>query len=268
LFQKGVAVCEGDPDRAIYQTVAHSEVRADGGEDVLFIHANGKDAIATPVSLLRKTGTPVCAIVDIDVLNSEKVLRNLLEALSVKGKILEQILGSRKEIAELVDKTPEEQLLASLGSSVKDWLGKKFTDLRQARKTLESAAQRASSKWAAVKAKGLDYFDTTNRKAVKKLIETCSSLGLFIVSKGELEGWMSLSAAKGKEWNRKALEQLHEGKCPSDLRDFIAAIVKFLATPSGSIDDSVAVEADSGSSMRAEPPGRWKEPSIEDLESK
>jgi hypothetical protein len=51
---------------------------------------------------------------------------------------------------------------------------------------------------------------------------------LFVVPKGELESWMNLGVSKGREWNRKALEELHNRKCPDELRQFVEGVVKFL----------------------------------------
>jgi len=228
LFQKGVAVCEGDPDRAVYQTVAHRYVKKLGGEDVLFIHANGKEALKNPVKMLCNAGTPVCAVVDLDVLNSEQVLREVLTALKAEAKI-EEIVSLRGKIAELVEKAPEAELLAKLQTSVKDWTNSPYSDLREARKRLADIAQKAS-KWSSVKANGIDYFKEADRGDVQRLIKLCSEAGLFIVPKGELENWMNVGFSKGKQWNRKALQELHDGKCPQELGEFVEALVKFLMT--------------------------------------
>ncbi len=241
LFQKGVAVCEGDPDRAIYQTVAHGEqLRRNGGEDVLFIHANGKDAAKTPVELLRQAGTPVCAIVDIDVLNSGQVLGELLESLTGRMRPAEA-MQLRDRIAEVVEKTTEEQLLANLRLAVQEWEGRQHSDLRQARRALRNIAQLAS-KWDEVKTRGLDYFGEETRPDVERLIKLCRELGLFIVQKGELEGWIPLGVAKGKKWNRRALEELHAGRLPVDLQDFVAGVVAFLRSPADAIEETKQVE--------------------------
>jgi OLD-like protein len=227
-----VVVCEGDADRAIYQTVAHGDLKENGGEEVLFIHANGKAAIKGPLEMLRKAGTPVCVIVDFDILNSETLLRETYELLSTTA-LTSEMIALRIKIAELVEKTPEEELLTNLRSSVQDWESASHTDLREARKRLENIAERAS-KWKAANARGVDYFEKADRKDIQRLIKRCSDVGLFVVSKGELESWMPLGVSKGKNWNRKALEELHEGRCPQDLRGFVEEIVNFLTGPADS----------------------------------
>ena len=226
LFQKGVVVCEGDPDRAVYQTVAHRDVKKLGGEDVLFIHANGKEALKNPARMLRNAKTPVCAIVDLDILNSEQVLHELLVLFATEPSITE-LLGLRAKIAEVVEKAPETDLITKLQSSVDEWRKNAYTDLREARKRLGEIADRAS-KWKTVKATGVDYFSGAERTSVDDFVSKCAGIGLFVVTRGELEGWMNLGVSKGREWNRKALEELHNGKCPAELRQFVEGVVKFL----------------------------------------
>jgi hypothetical protein len=230
LFQKGVAVCEGDPDRAVYQTVAHHDSKTLGGEDVLFVHSNGKQALKNPVEMLRSAKTPVCAIVDLDILNSEQVLRDLLNSLGAASNVAE-ILELRTKIAQVVESTPDANLIAKLQSSVDEWRRKSYTELREARKRLGEIANTAS-KWKTVKTSGVDHFSGSDRNNVDDFISKCAAVGLFVVPKGELENWISVGAVKGKEWNRKALEELHNRNCPEDLKKFVEDIVKFLVPPS------------------------------------
>ena len=135
----------------------------------------------------------------------------------------------RGKIAELVEKAPEAELLAKLQTSVKDWTNSPYSDLREARKRLADIAQKAS-KWSSVKANGIDYFKEADRGDVQRLIKLCSEAGLFIVPKGELQNWMNVGFSKGKQWNRKALQELRDGKCPQELGEFVEALVKFLMT--------------------------------------
>lgn len=226
LFHRGVAVCEGDPDRAIYQTVLHQFLRSHGGEDVLLIHSNGKDAVKTPVEMLRSAGTPVCAIVDIDILNSSKILTDIIVALTGMPPI-SRILELREKISTAVEQVTEQQLLELLKSSVQQWLQTEHPDLRHARKALVSSA-RIRSRWEDVKSKGVDFFQGEERIAVDELLGLLSEIGLFVVHRGELEGWMQVGMSKGKRWSRLALERLHTGQCPPDLENFMRSIAKFL----------------------------------------
>lgn len=229
LFQQGVAVCEGDPDRAIYQTVSHQRLATQGGEGILFIHANGKDALKTPVMLLRAAGIPVCAVVDFDIFNSESILSDLYEALAGNRPDVE-LLDLRRQVAELVEKRREEDLLAVMKEKVEAWQKNTPVELRQARRVLKNIADNAS-KWDHAKAKGLECLDKTDHPRVENLISLCRTVGIFVVPKGELESWIALGVSKGKQWNRLALEKLHAGDCPPDLHQFVTGIVAYLRKP-------------------------------------
>ena len=102
-------------------------------------------------------------------------------------------------------------LFAKLQSSVQGWSEKTYTDLRESRKRLAEIAQQAS-KWSMVKAIRHRLFFRSGLRRRSALIKMCSEVRPFVVSKGELESWMDLGVSKGKEWNRKALQELHEGR--------------------------------------------------------
>jgi hypothetical protein len=226
LFQRGVAVCEGDPDRAVYQTVAHTRLQSRGGEDVLFIHANGKDAQRTPVALLKAAGTPVCAVVDFDVFNSESVLRGLIAALSDDAPD-ERILVLRGQLAQAIENGDGLDCHEEMKTAVAAWQAAMPSTLRDARKALSRIA-RSASPWAGVKAHGLDALREAERGVALELIALCQSIGIFVVPKGELESWMPIGLSKGSQWNRAALEKLHEGGCPEELERFVTLILERL----------------------------------------
>jgi len=226
LFHQGVVVCEGDPDRAIYQTVLHKFLDDRGGENVLLIHSNGKDAIKTPVAMLREAGTPACAIVDIDVLNSKQLLNDIVQALT-GSPATDRMNELRNSLAQKVEQSTDEELMKELRSAVEDWQKNEHTDLRVARRALVSSA-RIKSSWDAVKAKGICYFADETRAQADELFALLQEVGLFVVPNGELEGWMKLGIAKGQRWNRAALERLHDGNCPDDLRAFMQKVLDFV----------------------------------------
>jgi len=226
LFHRGVVVCEGDPDRALYQTVLHQYLRKEGGEEVLLIHSNGKDAAKIPLEMLRNAATPVCAIVDIDVLNSAETLSDIVMAVS--GVAMDvRITTLRDSIATAVEKAKQTDLLSALKEAVRQWMAVEHADLRRARKSLVTSA-RVKSRWDSVKSKGVDFFTGTDRDSVDELLPLLARIGVFVVPCGELEGWLKLGIAKGGQWNRAALEQLHSGSCPQDLKDFMLNVLRFL----------------------------------------
>jgi len=228
LFHRGVVVCEGDPDRAIYQTIAHTMLSGEGGEDILFIHSNGKDAAKGPIELLRSAGAPVCAALDIDVINSPNVLTDVCTALRATPPSA-HILKARQNVAAHVEEIDESQRIAQIEAALQEWLQTTHTDLRRARKSLEQIAGEGS-KWDQVKKLGVDYFSGDSRREIDQLLSDLVALGLFLVPCGELESWMkNLGFSKGSKWNRAALEALSQDQCPAPLREYVRSLITFLS---------------------------------------
>lgn len=230
LFHRGVVVCEGDADRAIYQTIAHSIqiLGADSDEDLLFIHSNGKDAAAIPVELLRESGTPVCTILDIDILNTQNLLVDVVRALTGSDPD-QRLMQLRDSVAASVEALDDSDRLELIKESVRNWLLRNDIDLRQARKSLKGIADEGAA-WDRVKKSGIDYFQGQSRSDVEILIKDLEKIGAFLVVRGELESWMDfLSLPKGSKWNRAALEELANQRCPQDLSEFIRKIIKYFS---------------------------------------
>lgn len=228
LFHQGVVVCEGDPDRAIYQFVAHRTLDGKGGEDMLFIHTNGKGAADKPIELLKTAGAPVAVIVDIDILNASGPLDKIIKALT-GAEIATELEERRAEIGKWVLQMPEDQFLQELLDGVNEWIKSAHTDARSSRKRLENTLKTTTSKWEVVKKVGTSYFSGYELTAVESLIEDLAKVGLFVVPCGELEQWIDTGVNKGREWNRKALEKLQTEGCPQQLKSFVQRVIEFLS---------------------------------------
>jgi ABC-type cobalamin/Fe3+-siderophores transport system ATPase subunit len=228
LFHQGVIVCEGDPDRAIYQFVAHRTLEDKGGDDMLFVHTNGKGAVDKPIELLKSAGAPVAVIVDIDILNSSSPLDKIVKALT-GAEIATEFEERRAEIGKWVLQMPEEQFLQKLLDGVSEWIKSTHTDARTSRKRLESMLKATTSKWEVVKGVGTSYFSGDQLIAVESLIEDLAKMGVFVVPCGELEQWINTGVSKGREWNRNALEKLQTEGCPKRLEAFVQRVIEFLS---------------------------------------
>lgn len=224
LFHRGVVICEGDPDRAIYQTVTQRHLTSADRGDILFIHSNGKDAARQPADLLRLCDTPVCVIVDFDVLNSEEVLDGLVRSLHDQPAS-SHIKSLRKSIASAIEASVNLDPMADLVNEVESWLKSPGVDVRRARRRLVAAARAGSNKWDAVKKKGVSALPEPHRSVAVALIDELATLGLFVVPCGELESWMTLPSTKGAKWNQLALQDLYAGRCPESLKIFVESVV-------------------------------------------
>lgn len=221
IFSKGVVVCESDTDRIIYNSVAIHEHK---NQEILFIHAHNKQTIKDVVKLLKDASIPTAAVIDIDILNSDADLSNAISAFDAdydKGGILD----SRNELANYIGNVSEAEILDDLKSGVIELLSqleKGEHSLSGARGAL-NRLKSESTKWSNLKKKGLGALESPYREKAEEIISECQGLGLFIVPVGELEGWMDLDVRKNR-WVLPALEKIHSGECPNNLREFVGRL--------------------------------------------
>ena len=94
LFHRGAIIAEADSDRSFYEEI-NQRLRSAGraaATDTLFINAHGKGVLRRLVKPLRHLGIPAAVIVDLDIIKSGDVFRELLNACSVPPGVV-QALG-------------------------------------------------------------------------------------------------------------------------------------------------------------------------------
>jgi predicted ATP-dependent endonuclease of OLD family len=225
IFHKGVVICEADADRCAYEMVATQKFE---NKEILFIHAHNKQSIKTVATLLRNASIPVCAITDIDILDSESELKKLLESLSDKNSLV-NILKIRKELSFSVEKRKDKEILKEL----KKDLATLVKELEENEHTLSGVRgainriRKSSSRWATIKEKGISGFSQKLQSKAEGIIEEAKKIGLFIVPVGELENWLDLGTKKKNKWIVLALEALYKGKCSKELEGFIKEVLGF-----------------------------------------
>jgi len=90
LFHAGAVVCEADADRAFYQECNERLLTFDrptAAADTLFLGLNGKDVIHRVVAPLRAMGIPAAALVDVDILKKDALIRLLKAACVPPGEL-------------------------------------------------------------------------------------------------------------------------------------------------------------------------------------
>ena len=226
FFHSGVVVCEADADRSIYQTVAE---RMHDNHNVLFIHAQNKQTIAPVVSLLTAAKVPVRAIADIDLLNSKDDLHKLLTAFRQRLPF-DEIFNQQAILAKSVDSRSEAEILDSLKISIllfTQQMDKNEHVLSGARSALRRIEAEAT-KWSQIKEKGVAGFAESDQTTCNQLLSKLRELGVFLVSKGELENWIDLGTRKKNKWAPLALQYLWENECPEELHNFVGDILHSL----------------------------------------
>lgn len=241
VFHKGVIVSEADSDRTIYQTVA---LRCFENHTTLFIHAQSKQTVKDVVSLLRDATIPVCAVVDIDILNSKDDLSNLLHAMDPSREFV-SLLELRDKVATQIEGRLENDILANLQSSISEFLDQ----LRNGQHTLSgarSAIRRIDStisKWSEIKEKGLEALGPL-RPDAEAVLQEAKQVKLFIVPVGELESWIDLGTHQKKKWIILALDHLFSGQCPAILCNFVHEMLTCLGEVT--IQESTSAQEDKG----------------------
>ena len=231
IFARGVVVCEADSDRIIYNSVA---IHEHSNQEILFIHAHNKQTVKSVVTLLNNASIPTVAIVDIDIMNSEAELSQTLQAFNSTEDMTE-ILALRTVVAGHIEELSEDEVLDKIKFKVEEFL----TQIRGNEHNLSGAKgalnriRSEATKWSQLKKGGLDYLDSPFKEQAEKIVADSSKHGLYIVSVGEVEGWMDLGVRKNR-WVIPALEEIHSGRCPDALKEFIGRVINSLYSTAGS----------------------------------
>ena len=218
VFHERVIICEADSDCTFYSSLLDlPDVHGGQQPDVLFVHANGKDRMASLVKALRELDVPVDVIADIDVLNDETVFKNLLDAL---GGDWSAIQPMRQTVCLSI----EQKKPPLNAGEIKEAIDVVFEDVqptgpfpREKRSGIDKIFRKATP-WDAVKAAGeaaIPAGEATTK--FKKLQDLCKTVGLWIVSVGELEGFCKSIGGHGPPWVRQVLESRDLSK-DSDLQ--------------------------------------------------
>lgn len=222
IFSQGVVVCESDTDRVIYNSVA---IHEHSKQEILFIHAHNKQTIKDVVKLLKDASIPTAAIIDIDILNSESDLSNAISAFDSDFD-LSEILSLRAEVASDIEGMSEGKIVLELKQNVIELL-KQLNNNEHSLSGARGALNRIradSTKWAGLKKEGIALLEGAFRQKAQRIIDESLSIGLYIVPVGELEGWIKLGVRKNR-WALPALEEIHAGRCPENLKHFVGAII-------------------------------------------
>ena len=206
VFHERVIICEADSDCTFYSSLLDvPDVHGGQQPDVLFVHANGKDRMASLVKALRELDVPVDVIADIDVLNDETVFKNLLEALGGDWSALQPMMQTvclsieqKKPPLNAGDITKAIQVVLQDVQSTGEFPKEKRSEIDKIFRT--------ATPWAAVKAAGeaaIPAGEATTK--FKQLQDLCNNVGLWIVPVGELEGFCKSIGGHGPPWVRQVL---------------------------------------------------------------
>ena len=230
VFHERVIICESDADCMFYSSILDlPEINGGRKPDVLFVHAGGKDRIATLAKTLVELGVPVDVIVDIDVIRETNSLKRIVESLEHDSDKVVPLAGKVKKAIE--------QCKPGLGANeVKNQIEGILNRVPQdgefpmgSRSAIEALFRKASP-WEAIKRAGesaIPSGGTTNQ--FRELKELCKQIGLWIVPVGELESFCKSIGGHGPRWVQQVIEEkdLVTDTELEDAREFVREVWQY-----------------------------------------
>jgi hypothetical protein len=236
IFSQAVAIIEADGDRIVY----HAAWETVGGErnfDIHFAAVGGVGGIADTSQLYRVLGIPVAVIADLDAITDTDKVRRILEKLCDDSAKVDNLVSEVDTVAQAVKKLPPtisvedaRRELADLNSNELDWSDGGDLALRERL----SALSHSLNGMRRIKAGGISQLPQDVATPMQAVVRKLASQGLFLVSVGELEEWLSgcgISASKQKKWAwaNEAAEFIRTNPPKdSDIWQFIREVGEFL----------------------------------------
>ena len=227
VFHERVIICESDADCMFYSSLLDlPEVHGGRQPDVFFVHANGKDRMATLERALKELDVPVDVIADLDILKSTDVLKNIFETLGGEWVAIESMVRTvRRSIEQHKPWLNAEEIKKAILEKL-DTVPSEGEFPREKRSEVEAIFRKATP-WDAVKEAGEAAIPAGQAtQQFKKLQELCKQMGLWIVPVGELEGFCKSVGGHGPRWVQQVI-QSRDLSIDSDLqraREFVSEI--------------------------------------------
>lgn len=228
LFSDGVVLVPSAEDRVVYGAVAE---RAAGAGNVRFVQAYGDRNLAALTRIFRKAALPTCVVADLECLQSETGFSELVKAVT-GNPAPPPWLATRERLAKHVEGMQDIDQLAATAQEVESFLDqlKKGNVVEPAIRPGGSPRGDGRERWARLHREQLSNVPTELRVWVEELLDDLKHHGIFVSPKAGFSGWMSPETPiTDRELAfAKAVQALHRGECPADLRAFVTEIVTYL----------------------------------------
>lgn len=227
VFHQRVIVCESDADCMFYSSILDLP-KVHGGQqpDVLFVHSNGKDRLASITESLRALDVTVDVIVDMDVLNDERVLERIVIAL---GGCWPDIQAQARPLKKAIEQRKSWLTSKEVAKGIRKVL-KETPATGEFPKKLRSKINdvfRKASPWDAIKSAGQAAIPAGQAtQQYEELQRLCNACGLWIVPVGELECFCKSVGGHGPRWVQRVIEKydLENSDKLAAARDFMQEI--------------------------------------------
>ncbi len=208
LFHSKVVICESDSDCRFYSAILDTiyDEATEGFPDILFIHCGGKHRIPVAIKALKSLEVPIQVITDFDILNDEKPLRDIVEALG--GEWIE-LKEKWRQIWSAIDSKRPELKRDDLSKEINAILNKNDSQsISKAELEEISKSLKRASPWAEAKSNGKAFIPSgASSVAFDELNSYASSIGLNIVEVGELESFYKKIGNHGPKWVNDVLSK-------------------------------------------------------------
>jgi hypothetical protein len=231
LFCDSAVVIPENDDQVIYELVARREL---GATRVGFYHAHGGANVTLVAQALRHAHVPVCVVTELDVFQDADTFCRLVEAVT-GAPPLPPWLATRERLASHLEGWHDEEKLSKNTDEVESFLDqlKDGVEAEEAAK-LQSERDEKFTKWQHFKRDRLGGLPHDLRVWVEELIDELKRKGIFVSTQGRLQEWIADNASPSERanWFTSAIEMVEQGKCPADLRAFVADLVAFASIAS------------------------------------
>jgi len=226
LFCESAVVIPENDDQVIYELVARHEL---GTTRVGFYHAHGGANVSLVAQALRQAHVPVCVVTELDVFQDADAFCELVEAVTGSPP-LRPWLATRERLASHLEGWYDEEKLSKNTDELESFLDqlKDGVEAEEAAK-LQTECDEKFTKWQHFKRDRLGTLPHDLRIWVEELIDEMKRQGIFVSTQGRLQQWIAGDASPSDRanWFTNAIEMVDQGKCPADLRAFVADLVAF-----------------------------------------
>lgn len=179
LFARSAVVCEADSDRAFYAEINRRLERADdrsGALDTTFLNAQNWQTTWRVAAPLRNAGVPVAVILDLETLASNEAWSDLVAMTGASPDLRDELFSARVA----------------------------------ARDAISDLGRVATGGPFKAKVEGLKAFpDGAGKQNVEAAVSSFASVGIFLVTVGELERWLTqFGCTNKKTWVTDILGRL------------------------------------------------------------
>lgn len=206
LFHSMVVVCESDSDARFYSALSSSLGNGSPSyPDVMFTHTGGKHRLSVVAHALAQVGVPVHVVADFDLLRDESLVKDLTNAVGADWVALKDDYAAVRNAIEQKKPELDAEEVAKEIRTLLDAVGPGLFPAELGERIRKVLSR--SSPWSIAKSQGKSYVPSgTPSVHCEALLAGLASSGVFMVPKGEIEGFVRTIGGHGQRWVNEVLQ--------------------------------------------------------------